>query len=70
MPNQTLDVKPVQQPPVPAKVPTTDADPDAQPVWRDSSLELERGLDVTELHVDVVLPLDPAPSKPKDGKAD
>ena len=32
--------------------------------WRDSSLDLERGLDVTELSVDVVVPdlLEPAPN--------
>lgn len=34
---------------------------DTQPLWRDSSSELESGLDVVELHVDVVLPIEPVP---------
>lgn len=36
------------------------------PMWRDSSLELERGLEVTELHVEVSLPLESVP--PEKGK--
>ena len=53
--------------PVPPAIPT-EGDSSAplvpQNVWRDSSLELERGLDVTELEVDLVLPLDPNPARP------
>jgi hypothetical protein len=37
------------------------ADESSRPTWRDSSLDLENGLDVTELYVDVVLPLAPLP---------
>ena len=37
------------------------ADPDAQPVWRDSSMDLEKGLDVFELDFDLVLPPQPLP---------
>lgn len=40
-------------------VPTTTED--TQPLWRDSSAELESGLDVVELHIDVVLPLESVP---------
>ena len=39
---------------VPGPVPTPTGE--TQPLWRDSSLDLESGLDVVELHVDVVLP--------------
>jgi hypothetical protein len=34
----------------PAEVPPSD-----QELWRDSSLDLERGLDVIELHIDIPL---------------
>jgi hypothetical protein len=37
------------------------ADEKTQPTWRDSSLDLENGLDVIELQVDVVLPVAPLP---------
>lgn len=43
--------------PAPVPAPTGDT----QPLWRDSSLDLQSGLDVVELHVDVVHPLEPEP---------
>lgn len=43
----------------PAPVPTPTGD--TQSLWRDSSLDLQSGLDVVELHVDIVLPTEPLP---------
>lgn len=40
------------------------ADERTQPMWRDSSRDLGSGLDVIELYVDVVLPLEPVLPQP------
>jgi hypothetical protein len=43
--------------PIESDLPATgkpeDTPPDDRELWRDSSLDLERGLDVIELHIDI-----------------
>lgn len=54
------DLPATAEPTVPAEAP-----PDDQDLWRDSSLELERGLDVIEVTEDIAIadsgPTDPTP---------
>jgi hypothetical protein len=49
--------------PIESDLPATgkpeEAPPDDRELWRDSSLYLERGLDVIELHIDVPLEQEP-----------
>ena len=65
MSNRPSDEIPAPQPSVPAAEGTHLTPDDEQTVWRDSSMDLERGLDVVELSVDLVLPLEPDLPKPK-----
>lgn len=49
-----LRLRPIESD-LPATNKPAEAPPDDRELWRDSSLDLERGLDVIELHIDVPL---------------